>query len=90
MKIEEKHIIDFDGEYRPFNYCPPKEDGFYMTFRCGLGGIYTSLNEWKDGKWMMYATDASSVIAYSREPIPKEQVNAWAREKLNKYKNKKA
>lgn len=89
MKIEEKHILDFNDDYTPSHFTP-KEDGFYMTIRCGLGGIYYKLDEWKEGKWHLGILDASTVIAYSKQPIPKEEVNAWAREKLNKYKNKTA
>lgn len=87
MKIEEKHILDFHDDYKPSNV-PPKEKGFYMTIRCGLGGIYTSLNEWDGEKWMMNILDASKVIAYSKELIPKEDVNAWCKEKFENYKKK--
>ena len=81
MEIREGHILDFDHDYKPANY-PPKEDGFYMTIRCGLGGIYYNLDEWKDGNWQVMILDASRVIAYSRETIAREVVNEWARNKL--------
>ena len=81
MKIREEHIIDFDNDYKPTNH-PPKEDGFYMTIRCGLGGIYYNLDEWKDGNWQVGILDGSYVIAYSKEQIPREVVNEWARKKL--------
>lgn len=81
MKIREEHILDFDNDYKPANY-PPKEDGFYMTIRCGFGGIYYNLNEWKDSNWQVGILDGSYVIAYSREQIPREVVNEWARNKL--------
>lgn len=81
MEIKEEHILDFSNDYKPANY-PPKKDGFYMTIRCGLGGIYYSLNEWKDDMWQVGILDFSSVIAYSRETIAKEVVNEWVRKKL--------
>ena len=84
MKIVERNIMSFHDDYAPANYTTPKANGYYMTIRCGLSGIYTALNEWKDGKWMAEALDASTTIAYSKEPIPKEQVNRWCRNKLKK------
>ena len=89
MEIKEGHIFDFNGEYKLAS-CKPKEDGFYMTIRCGLGGIYHMLDEWKDDQWKVGVTDASSVIAYSREQIPKETADAWAREKIRAYKAKQS
>ena len=76
--LDDKTIYKFNGKYMLAKY-PPKEDGWYMTIRCGLPGIYTCLNEWKDNKWQVEATDASDTIAYSKERIPKETVNAWAK-----------
>ena len=87
IKLETEHIFDFDGNYKLAKY-PPKEDGYYITVKCGLGGIYTCINEWKNGKWMVLATDASSVIAYSKEQVSKEDVKNWANAKLEKYRNK--
>lgn len=81
MEIKEEHILDFNYDYKPANN-PPKEDGFYMTIRCGLGGIYYNLNEWKEGGWQLGILDGSYVIAYSKETISKEAVNDWARKKL--------
>jgi hypothetical protein len=81
MKIEEKDILKFHDDYKPSNF-PPSKEGFYMTIRCGLGGIYTCLNEWKDDRWQVEVADASHTIAYSKEQIPKEEVTKWAREKL--------
>lgn len=81
MTIKEKEILKFNDDYIPSRF-PPKEDGFYMTIRCGLSGIYSCLNEWKDEKWQMEVLDGSITIAYSKEQIPKEEVNKWAREKL--------
>ena len=83
MNIEEKDILKFHDDYKPANL-PPDKEGYYMTIRCGLSGIYTCLNEWKDGRWQAEATDASRTIAYSREQIPNEEVTKWAREELRK------
>ena len=77
MKIEEKKILEFHDDYKPSNGNGPTNDGFYMTIRCGLSGIYSFPNEWKDGKWQMQVLDASTTIAYS-----KEEVIEWAREKM--------
>lgn len=87
MKITEENIYEFHGEYKPSNN-PPKEDGAYMTIRCGLGGIYTMLDEWKDGKWQVGVTDASRVIAYSRERISEEDVKRWCFEKMKKFRQR--
>ncbi len=88
MNLEREIIFDFKGNYELVK-CPPKEDGYYMTIRCGLGGIYTHLDEWKDNHWQVGITDASTVIAYSRDQIPKEEINEWLRNKLEDYKKKK-
>ena len=37
-KLLKENIFDFNGVYKPLNK-NPKNDGFYMTIRCGLGGI---------------------------------------------------
>ena len=87
INLETEHIFDFDGDYKLAKY-PPKEDGCYITVKCGLGGIYTSLNEWKNGEWMVLATDDSDVIAYSKEQVSKEDVKNWLDAKLEKYRNK--
>lgn len=81
MEISETKILNFNGEYKLAKY-PPKKDGYYMTIRCGLGGLYTNLNKWKDGNWMMSAADDSAVIAYSKEQITREQVDNWCKAKL--------
>ncbi len=40
-----KDIFDFSGQfYLTKNHLPEKE-GFYITIRCGLGGIYQCLNQ---------------------------------------------
>ncbi len=87
INLETEHIFDFKGDYK-LAKCPPKEDGFYITIKCGLGGIYTSLNEWEDGKWRVLTTDDSDVIAYSKEQVSKEDVKNWVNAKLEKYRNK--
>lgn len=78
MEIIEKNILYFNEEnnYKPAGK-PPKEDGFYMTIRCGYGGIYTDFNEWRNENWMKQSLDGSRVIAYSREPIPNDKANEW-------------
>ena len=50
INFEDEHIFDFKGDYKLAKY-PPKEEGYYITIKCGLGGIYSYLNEWK--KWQM-------------------------------------
>lgn len=87
INLETEHIFDFKDDYKLAKY-PPKEDGYYITVKCGLGGIYTSLNEWKNGEWMVLTTDDSDVIAYSKEQVSKEDVKNWANAKIEKYKNK--
>ena len=82
--LDSKTIYKFNGEYKLAKY-PPKEDGWYMTIRCGLSGIYTCLNEWKDNKWQVEAADASDTIAYSKERISKETVDKWTKKKLEAY-----
>lgn len=65
----EKSIFKFDhaeNNFKPGNITP-KEDGWYLTIRCGFQGIYTVLNEWKDGCWQMKCADGSYTIAYSKE-----------------------
>lgn len=81
MKIKEGHILNFDGDFKPAKH-QPRESGYYMTIRCGLGGIYYNLDEWKDDRWQVAILDGSYVIAYSKEQISKDTVNDWARNKL--------
>ena len=71
IKTYEKRIFDFDREendFIPARY-NPKEDGIYLTIRCGLTGIGTYVDEWKDGKWQMNILDGSTTIAYSRNKL---------------------
>lgn len=82
--LDDKTIYKFNGKHMLAKY-PPKEDGWYMTIRCGLSGIYTCLNEWKDNKWQVEAADASDTIAYSKERISKETVDKWVKKKLEAY-----
>ena len=49
-----------------------KENCTYVTIRCGLGGIYSVLNQWKDGRWFAECLDGSETIAY-RELQPYEK-----------------
>ena len=87
-KITHEHIFDFNGEYKLAKY-PPKENGYYMTIRCGLNGIYTYFDEWKNNMWQLGVLDDSSVIAYSKEQITLEQVKEWYNELKEEYNNKK-
>jgi len=71
IKPYERRIFDFDREkndFIPARY-NPKEDGIYLTIRCGLTGIGTYVNEWKDDKWQMNILDGSTTIAYSRNKL---------------------
>lgn len=88
IKLVTEYIFDFNGDYKLAKH-PPKEDGYYMTIKCGLGGIYAELNEWKNSKWTVLATDDSDVIAYYKEQISEEDVKNWAMAILEKYRNKK-
>lgn len=63
-----KPLVDFHGEFKPANRNPEK-DGYYITIRCGLGGIYQILDEFKDGNWQTGILDDSRVIAYSRDLV---------------------
>jgi hypothetical protein len=63
-----KDIFKFHNDFKPAKY-PPQEEGYYVTIRCGLSGIYQVLNQWKDGKWQMQILDASDTIAYSKEKV---------------------
>ena len=80
MKIKEEHIFDFNGEYTLAKR-PPENDGWYMTIRCGLSGIYSCINEWKDNRWQMAALDASNTIAYSKEQLTLKQIKEWVKNK---------
>ena len=66
-----KKIFNFDREENDFIHAQhnPKEEGYYMTIRCGLSGIYQMINEWKDNKWQINLTDDSYTIAYTRKRI---------------------
>ena len=88
MEITHEKIFDFkDHDYIPGHHTP-KVPGYYMTIRCGLTGIYTNLDEWKDNKWQVGILDDSKVIAYSREQITKEQVQKWFENIKNKVNKK--
>ena len=73
LELYEKKIFEFDHENNDFK--PYKlgrsfpDDGFYLTIRCGLSGIYTMVNEFKNGKWQIGVLDNSDTIAYSRNKI---------------------
>lgn len=42
------------------------KDGYYLTIRCGLSGIYTCFNEWKNGRWQVEVCDDSETIAFRK------------------------
>lgn len=79
--IQEKTIFSFNSEYKLAKH-PPKEDGYYMTVRCGLGGIYTKVDKYRDGEWLTKIMDDSDVIAYSKERISENIFDKWVRQKL--------
>lgn len=81
-----EQIFDFKGDYK-LAKCPPKKDGYYMTVKCGLVGIYTELDKWKSGKWILPTANDSDVIAYSKEQVSKEDFEEWLNDKFEKYKN---
>ena len=69
MESYHKVIMEFyDTDFIPGNV-RPKKKGYYLTLRCGLGGIYQMVNEWNGSSWEVNATDASYTIAYSRNTI---------------------
>lgn len=51
----------------------PEKNGTYKTIRAGLSGIYSMLNEWKDGDWLCRVADASYTIYFDPEPINMKQ-----------------
>lgn len=69
----EQTVCDFNGGFYPFTgrrFKPYRDgllvkDGLYITVRCGLPGIYTMLNEMKDGKWATKVLDNSTTIAFA-------------------------
>lgn len=52
-----------------FTLVDPDEDGFYLTIRCGLTGIYQILDKWHSGAWQLGILDGSRVIARSRVQV---------------------
>lgn len=71
IKSYDKKILEFDSgenDFKPAHY-PPKEDGMYITIRCGFAGIYQRLDRYKDGKWQLIVLDGSKVIAYSKNKV---------------------
>lgn len=51
--------------YRPEKTLP---DGYYMTLRLSGEYLYQSVNQIKDGKWMIQITDGSVVVMYKDVP----------------------
>ena len=73
MNEYRKTIFEFNHDDKNFKCfrekIHPKEDGLYLTIRCGLGGIYTVLNEWQDGQWKLKILDGSTTIAFDPTPV---------------------
>lgn len=71
IKSYDKRIFEFSHEknnFKPANYTP-QEDGYYVTIRCGLTGIYQTLDRYENGDWQLRVLDGSKVIAYSKNTI---------------------
>lgn len=73
MKTYEHVIFPFDDHYNDFKpfreKSHPTENGLYLTVRCGLSGIYTVINEWKDNKWQAGILDDSVTIAFCPKKV---------------------
>lgn len=69
----EKTLCDFRSDYylfgdrrfKPYHDGMRVSNGMYITIRCGYTGIYTMLNEMKDGKWVDGVLDGSTTIAFA-------------------------
>lgn len=81
MDSYEKKIFDFKNDFYPMNgNVKPKEDGYYVTIRCSIGGIYTNLNEWKKGDWQTKILDGGEIIAFSKNPVVLETLKLFGEE----------
>ena len=74
IKSYDKRILDFNNDFTPAVNSTgtarnPKEEGLYITIRCGFAGIYQCLNRWKDGKWQNQVLDGSTTIAFSKQLV---------------------
>jgi hypothetical protein len=73
MKTYEHTIFPFNhdnNDFKPFRKkSHPTENGLYLTIRCGLSGIYTILNEWKDDRWQVDIVDNSETIAFCPKKV---------------------
>ena len=72
MNEHSKYIFGFENKnFKPYrkNRSVPKEEGIYLTIRCGLSGIYTAANLWQNGNWIGRAMDDSETIAFSDEHL---------------------
>lgn len=65
----EYDIMTFDRKdpLKDFTTKDPEEPGYYLTIRLGLQGIYSSVNIWQDGNWMIHVADGSKVVARTRK-----------------------
>ncbi len=70
IKSYDKRIFDFNEQnnFKPAHY-PVKEDGLYVTIRCGLSGIYQTLDRFENGDWQLRVLDGSRIIAYSKDKV---------------------
>lgn len=68
IKSYEADIMKFNKS-NDFVLSKPTTEGHYLTIRIGYGGIYTNINYWKDGNWLVFAADGSNVIARSSQQI---------------------
>ena len=68
IKSYEYKILGFSRSdpTKDFINSDPVEEGYYLTIRLGLNGIYTSVNYWKDGSWAAFCLDGSRVVARTR------------------------
>lgn len=90
-KTFDKQLVEYNND-KLLNGCRPfkegktnLENGVYLTIRAGLGGIYSMLNEWKDGHWGCKVLDDSYTIAYrpltsKEEEDYKSMINALKKE----------
>lgn len=70
LKSYDKEIMTFQNtNFKPFRKGLTIDNGFYLTIRCGYSGIYTMVNEWKNGDWQTKLLDGSQTIAYDKNKL---------------------
>lgn len=75
LESYKKNIFDFTVDFIPAHLTNPKENGYYITIRCGFSGIYQVVNYWRNGNWLCHCADGSQTIAFSRNPIKLKSLN---------------